>query len=90
MTRQVFCQKLQKEAPALTTQPYPGALGKRIFDNVSAEAWEQWKAHQTMLINEKRLSMIDAGHRKFLSEEMEKFLFGGDLTKIEGYVPPSN
>ena len=90
MTRTVFCQKLQKDAPALTVQPYPGALGKRIFDNISAEAWEQWKAHQTMLINEKRLSMIDAGHRKFLAEEMEKFLFGGDVTKIEGYVPPSN
>ncbi len=88
MTRTVFCHKLQKDAAALTVQPYPGALGKRILENISAEAWEQWKAHQTMLINEKRLSMIDAGHRKFLAEEMEKFLFGGDVTKIEGYVPP--
>lgn len=89
MSRTVFCQKLNKDAPGLPFAPYPGALGQRIFENISAEAWELWKAHQTMMINEKRLSMIDASHRKLLATEMENFLFGGDITKIEGYVPPS-
>ncbi|NQD35751.1 oxidative damage protection protein [Permianibacter sp. IMCC34836] len=89
MSRTVHCAKLGKEAAALALPPYPGALGKRIYESISAEAWEQWKAHQTMLINEKRLSMLDPAARKYLEGEMEKFLFGGDYEKPEGYVPPS-
>ncbi len=84
MTRMVKCVKLNKEAPGLERQTYPGDLGKRIFDNVSQEAWQQWMQQQTMLINEYRLSPIDPKHRKMLEGEMEKFFFGGG----EGFKPP--
>lgn len=76
MSRMVQCVKLGKEAEGLETQPYPGALGAKIFDNISKEAWESWVGHQTMLINENRLTTINPEHRKFLVQEMEKFLFG--------------
>jgi Fe-S cluster biosynthesis and repair protein YggX len=76
MPRTVHCQYLKKEAPGLDRVPYPGELGKRIYDNISAEAWTAWVRHQTMLINEYRLSPIDPKARKFLLGEMEKFLFG--------------
>ena len=88
MSRTVHCAKLDKDAEGLAFPPYPGPLGARIYASISAEAWEMWKAHQTMLINEKRLSLIDPATRKFLSEETEKFLFGGNYTKVEGYVAP--
>jgi Fe-S cluster biosynthesis and repair protein YggX len=88
MTRTVFCLRLKREADALMFAPYPGELGKRIFDNVSKEAWSQWLAHQTMLINENRLSPLDPKARKFLEGEMEKFLFGGGSEAPAGYVPP--
>ena len=87
MTRMVNCQLLGKDLPGLTMQTYPGELGKRIYDNISAEAWQSWLAHQTMLINENRLSPINPKHRKFLEGEMEKFLFTGGAEKPEGYVP---
>jgi Fe-S cluster biosynthesis and repair protein YggX len=88
MTRSVFCSRLKREADALTFAPYPGELGKRIYDNVSKEAWSQWLAHQTMLINENRLSPLDPKARKFLEGEMEKFLFGEGSEAPAGYVPP--
>jgi Fe-S cluster biosynthesis and repair protein YggX len=88
MSRTVFCQKLQREAPALAFVPWPGALGKRVFEGISAEGWQQWLAHQTMLINENRLSPMDPKHRAFLEVEMEKFLFDGGAEKPAGYVPP--
>jgi len=88
MSRTVFCVKLNREAEGLGFAPWPGALGKRIFDSVSKEAWAQWLAHQTMLINENRLSPLDPKHRAFLEGEMEKFLFGGGAAKPEGYVAP--
>ncbi|NIP18936.1 MAG: oxidative damage protection protein [Xanthomonadales bacterium] len=87
MTRMVHCQLLKKELPGLDFQTYPGELGKRIFENVSAQAWQDWLRHQTMLINEHRLSPINPEHRKFLEGEMEKFFFGGGSEKPEGYVP---
>jgi len=90
MSRTVFCAKLQKEAPALATPPYPGDLGKRIYLEVSQEAWQQWLGHQTLLINEYRLSMIDPKAREFLKTEMEKFLFGGDYQMPSGYTPPAD
>ena len=69
-------------------QPYPGELGKRIFDNVSQEAWQMWLKHQTMLINEYRLSPLDPKSRSFLESEMEKFFFGEGSARPEGYVTP--
>jgi Fe-S cluster biosynthesis and repair protein YggX len=89
MSRTVFCVKLQREAEGLAYAPYPGELGKRIFDNVSKEAWMQWLAHQTMLINENRLSPLDPKARKFLEAEMEKYFFGEGSAAPQGYVPPA-
>ena len=88
MTRTVHCHKLQREAEGLAFVPWPGALGKRVFNEISREAWQQWLAHQTMLINENRLSPMDPKHRVFLEGEMEKFLFGDGAEKPAGYVPP--
>ena len=88
MSRNVFCVKLQHEAEGLAFAPYPGELGKRIFTNVSKPAWSQWLAHQTMLINENRLSPLDPKARKFLEIEMEKFLFGDGSSAPAGYMPP--
>ena len=87
MSRTVQCAKLNKDAEGMDFAPYPGDLGQRIFDNISKEAWQMWMNHQTMLINERQLSMIDPEARNYLAGEMEKFLFGGELDKIEGYVP---
>ena len=83
----IFCQKLQKESAPMAFAPVPGELGQRILNNISNEAWQLWMSHQTMLINEKHLSLADAEARVYLKGEMEKFLFGGDYDAIEGYVP---
>jgi len=88
MTRTVQCVKLDKEAEGLKFAPYPGELGKRIFNNVSQEGWKMWLAHQTMLINEYRLTPMEPKARKFLEEEMEKFFFGKGSEKPKEYVPP--
>jgi Fe-S cluster biosynthesis and repair protein YggX len=88
MARTVFCVKLKQEAEGLAYAPYPGELGKRIYANISKAAWAQWLAHQTMLINENRLSPLDPKARKFLEGEMEKFLFGEGSEAPAGYVPP--
>ncbi len=90
MARQVQCVKLQKLAEGLDQPVYPGALGQRIFDNVSKEGWELWLKHQTMLINEYRLSMVEPQARKFLTTEMEKFFFGEGSQQPEGYRPPAS
>ncbi|WCE30124.1 oxidative damage protection protein [Vibrio sp. SCSIO 43137] len=89
MSRTVFCARLEKEAEGLDFQLYPGELGKRIFDNISKEAWAQWQSKQTMLINEKKLNMMDPEHRKLLEGEMVRFLFEGEDIVIDGYTPPS-
>lgn len=89
MTRMVQCVYLKKEAPGLTFAPYPGELGKRIYDNVSAEAFEVWKKHQTMLVNENRLNLADARARQYLARQMEQFFFGEGADKPAGYVPPA-
>ena len=89
MARMVNCVKLGKEAEGLERPTYPGDLGKRIFDNVSKEAWQQWMQHQTMLINENRLSPIEPKARKFLEEQMEKFFFGEGAETPAGFVPPA-
>lgn len=87
MARTVFCAKLQREAEGLAFAPYPGELGKRIYEQVSKEAWMQWLAHQTMLINENRLSPLDPTARKFLEAEMEKYFFGTGSEAPAGFVP---
>ena len=88
MTRTVFCRKYKQELEGLERAPYPGELGQQIFDNVSKKAWLEWTQHQTMLINEKHLNLMDPESRKYLQQEMEKFLSGEDYDKAEGYVPP--
>jgi Fe-S cluster biosynthesis and repair protein YggX len=85
----VQCTYLKKEAEGLTFAPYPGDLGKRIYQNISKEAFELWKKHQTMLVNENRLNLADAKARQYLARQMEQFLFGGDADKPVGYVPPA-
>ena len=88
MARMVHCVLLKQDLPGLERPSYPGVLGQRIYENVSQQAWQQWLRHQTMLINEYRLSVIEPKARKFLEAEMEKFFFGGGAEKPEGYQPP--
>ena len=87
MPRIVNCVVLKKEAEGLDYQPYPGELGKRIYDNVSKTAWGQWLEHQTMLINENRLTPIEPKARAMLVAEMEKFFFGGGSAKPKEFKP---
>ena len=88
MPRNVQCVVLGREAPGMDYVPYPGELGKRIYENISKEAWARWVQHQTTLINEYRLTPIEPKARKFLEGEMEKFLFGGGSEKPQEYVEP--
>jgi len=88
MARMVKCVKLGREAEGLDRPTYPGALGKRIFENVSKEAWAAWIRHQTMLVNENRLNLADPRARKYLEEQMEKHFFGDGADAASGYVPP--
>ncbi|HWI24952.1 MAG TPA: oxidative damage protection protein [Lysobacter sp.] len=87
MSRTIFCQVEQRETEGLDFVPWPGELGKRVFASVGKPAWQRWLAHQTMLINENRLSPLKPEHRRLLEQEMEKFLFGGGAEKPAGYVP---
>ena len=89
MARVIHCSMLNKETEGLDYAPYPGELGKRIYDNISKEAFEQWKRHQTMLVNENRLNLADARARQYLARQMEQFLFGGGADQPTGYVPPA-
>ena len=89
MGRTVFCVKLQKEADGLDMPPYPGELGRRIFEQVSKEAWAIWLKHQTMLVNENRLNLADARARKYLATQMEKHFFGDGAEVAAGFVPPN-
>lgn len=88
MSRKVHCVKLDKEAEGLAVLTYPGDLGKRIYEQVSQEAWKMWLGHQTMLINEYRLTPIEPKARKFLEEEMDKFFFGGGSEAPKEFVEP--
>ncbi|BBI92309.1 putative protein that protects iron-sulfur proteins against oxidative damage [Serratia symbiotica str. Tucson] len=88
MSRTIFCTFLQSDAEGQDFQLYPGDVGKRIFDEISKEAWGEWMKKQTMLINEKKLSMMNHDDRKLLEQEMIKFLFEGHDVHIEGYTPP--
>ena len=88
MARTVQCTYLKKEAPGMDYSPYPGELGNRIYANISKEAFELWKKHQTMLVNENRLNLADARARQYLARQMEQFFFGDGGDKPAGYVPP--
>ena len=90
MSRIVNCIKLGKPAEGLDFPPYPGELGKRIFEHVSKEAWSQWLRHQTMLINENRLNLADPKARKYLGEQMERHFFGEGADVATGYIPPKS
>ena len=89
MSRSIFCKKYQKELEGLDAPPFPGPKGQEIFESISRQAWLDWQAHQTMLINEKHLSLVDPEARKYLQQEMDKFFAGEDYDKAEGYVAPS-
>lgn len=90
MPRTVYCEYEKRETEGLDFVPWPGELGKRVFEHIGKTAWAAWLAHQTMLINENRLSPMNPQHRAFLEGEMVKFLFGGDAEKPAGYVPPES
>ena len=90
MSRTLHCIKLGADAEGLDRQPYPGELGKRIFEQVSKPAWAQWLRHQTMLVNENRLNLADPKARKYLLEQMEKHFFGDGADAAAGYVPPNS
>ena len=87
MKDNVNCVKLKRDAPRLEFQTYPGELGQKILENVSQEAWRMWLRHQTMLINEYRLTTMDPKAREFLEKEMEKYFFGSGSDAPEGYLP---
>ncbi|MFZ2209247.1 MAG: oxidative damage protection protein [Porticoccaceae bacterium] len=89
MSRTVFCRKYREELPGLEQPPFPGPKGQEIFDTVSQRAWDAWLAHQTMLINEKRLNLMDLTARAYLNDQRDKFFTGAEHDSAEGYVPPS-
>ncbi len=89
MTRRIFCTKLNQEAEGMDKYPFPGPMGEKIYNEISKEAWRMWLAHQTMLINEYRLNLMDLKAREFLKEEMEKYFFGEGSAKPAGYTHSS-
>ncbi len=89
MTRTVQCRKYHKDLEGLDAPPMPGKRGQDIFENVSKLAWAEWQEHQTMLINEKHLSLVNPEARKYLAEQMDRFFNNADVDAAEGYVPPT-
>ncbi len=90
MSRTVFCRKYRKELPGLPMPPLPGPKGQEIHENVSQQAWQEWQQQQTMLINEKHLSLASPDDRRYLQEQMDRFLDNEDHDQAEGYVPPAD
>lgn len=88
MTRIVHCRKYDEDLPGLERPPLPGKRGQDIFEHISQKAWTAWQAHQTMLINEKHLSLIEPAARTYLLEQMEKFFANADVEQAEGYIAP--
>jgi Fe-S cluster biosynthesis and repair protein YggX len=88
MTRTVFCRKYQQELEGMERAPFPGAKGQAIFDSVSRQAWQEWLQHQTTLINEKRLNVLEPSTKTYLDEQREKFLSNAEVEKAEGWVAP--
>jgi Fe-S cluster biosynthesis and repair protein YggX len=89
MARMVHCRKLKQELPGLDMPPFPGPKGQEVYENISKQAWTEWMTHQTTLINEMRLNMMDLTARTYLSEQREKFFAGEQVDQAEGYVPPA-
>ena len=89
MSRTVFCRKYQRDMEGLDKPPFPGPKGQDLFGNISKQAWQEWVAHQTMLINEKKLNMMDLTARAYLTEQRDRFLSGETFDQADGYVPPS-
>ena len=89
MSRSVFCRKYRRQLPGLSAPPLPGPVGQELYDNVSAQAWEEWQALQTMLINERHLSLIDPAARQFLQEQMRRFFANEAYERPAGYMPPT-
>lgn len=89
MPRNVTCRKYQQDLEGLDKPPFPGPRGEDIYNNVSKKAWEAWQAHQTLLINEKHLSLADPETRKYLQQEMDRFFANEEVDQAEGYIPPS-
>lgn len=87
MSRTVFCKKYQQDLEGLERAPYPGPKGQEIFDTISKKAWLEWQHHQTMLINEKQLNMMEAESRNYLQQQMDKFFSGDDYEQADGFVP---
>lgn len=87
--RTVFCRRHQKDLEGLEKPPFPGPMGEDIYDNVSKQAWVEWMEHQTRIINEQHLNMMDMTSRKYLQEQMKKFFAGEEVDQADGYVPPS-
>lgn len=90
MARMVFCRKYKQELEGLDLPPMPGQKGQDILENISKQAWGEWMAHQTTLINEKRLNLMDLTDRAYLDEQREKFFGGEEVDQAEGYIPPSD
>ena len=88
MERIIYCEYYKEDRTGLERPPYPGEIGKKIYESISKEAWQLWLEHQTMLINENRLSMVDPEARRYLNEELQKFFFGEGSTKPKEYIPP--
>lgn len=88
MTREIFCVKQQVKTEGLDAPPYPGELGRRLFENVGKAAWREWLEHQKMLVNEYRLNMADKRARQYLMEQTERHFFGDGAEMASGYVPP--
>lgn len=89
MARMVYCLKLKKDAEGLDFPPYPGELGTKIWQNISKQAWQEWVQTQTRLVNENRLNLADARARKYLQQQMQRYLFEDGSVEAQGYVPPS-
>ncbi|MFQ5756682.1 MAG: oxidative damage protection protein [Acidiferrobacterales bacterium] len=89
MSRKVHCVKLGRETEGLDFQPYPGELGKKVWESVSKEAWQMWLDHQTMLINEHRLNPLDPKARAFIEKEMDNYFFGPGSKLPGGFVAPT-
>lgn len=87
MARLVQCVKLGRELPGLERPPFPGAMGQRIYEEISAAAWDMWRETQTIMINHYALNPADPDDRKLLREQMEEFFFGGGGDMPEGWTP---
>ena len=85
MTRMIHCRKLDKESPGLANPTWPGELGQRIFEEISAEAWQDWLRQQTILINEYKLNPLDRDHKKYLASQMEAYLFGDGIVMPDAW-----